>query len=441
MIKIKKTFKAISILVLVLTFLSLYGFSVSHVVKGGQRLGILTEPLNYFASFPKTVITVLRSKELRGIPPTYTERDPSFKNINNINYDLFGLNSFYNMTQDLWDIRLFNFKNDSIIHEWYLKRESYSFIKSERHFRKTAPSHCILLPNRSLIAGCNSNNLYKLDENSNVIWHNSSKFFHHSLNMAADGDIWVCASAIRGFKDNRNDSISSYIDDYITKVSVETGQIIFDKSVSEILIENGYKNFVYGFSNQYTPTGDFDPIHLNDIQPVHYDAQHWKKGDLFLSLRNKSLVLLYRPKTNKIIHLLYGPFLNQHDVDIISDKEISLFNNNITAIGSDYPIEGFGIAKNIADKLYNSEIIIYNFEDSTYRKHLQHQFDKEKISSQTKGLHEMLNSGDVFVESQNDGKVYIMNDDVILLRKEFSTSIDNMVERPNWIRIYENINF
>ena len=54
-----------------------------------------------------------------------------------------------------------------------------------------------------------------------------------------------------------------------------------------------------------------------------------EKGDLFLSLRSQNMIILYRLSTNKIISHITGPFSNQHDVDIISDKEISIFNNNI----------------------------------------------------------------------------------------------------------------
>ena len=54
----------------------------------------------------------------------------------------------------------------------------------------------------------------------------------------------------------------------------------------------------------------------------------WEKGDLFLSLRNLSAIVHYRPSNNKIINYITGPFIKQHDVDIISDEEIMIFNNN-----------------------------------------------------------------------------------------------------------------
>ena len=58
------------------------------------------------------------------------------------------------------------------------------------------------------------------------------------------------------------------------------------------------------------------------------DGPYWRKGDLFLSLRSPSTVMLYRPATNKVIWRKDGPWSKQHDVDILDDHRISIFNNN-----------------------------------------------------------------------------------------------------------------
>ncbi len=439
----KKALKYCSIIILLIAAFSLFSYSVSYVAKGGKKLGALTEPINSFASFPGTVLAVLTSSELKGIPPTYIEKDPSLEEVNKLRYDLYGLNSTYNPEKDVWEIKLVNFKNDSLIYKWQLKKEYYK--QDDRQYENSEPRNPFILPDTSLIvANDESNNLFRLDKNSNVIWHNTSRKFHHALNPAADGNIWVCTRASRGIRDYA-DETRLYRDDYITKVSAQTGEILFDKSVAEILIENGYKNFVYGSNNQISYTeADQDPLHLNDIQPALEDSPYWKKGDVFISLRNKSLVFLYRPETNEVIHLLYGPFLNQHDVDILSDKEISFFNNNIAQIGSRElgEIENeLGTAKHIDTTQSSSDITIYNFEDSTYRTHLKHHFENENIFTFTQGFQEQLSTGDVYVEDQNNGKIYIINDQEVVLRKAIGTSMDNMVERPHWIRIYETLNF
>ena len=59
---------------------------------------------------------------------------------------------------------------------------------------------------------------------------------------------------------------------------------------------------------------------------MDFDGKFWKSGDVFLSLRNQSMILLYRPSTNKIIWKGTGPFFRQHDVDVLNDHKISIFN-------------------------------------------------------------------------------------------------------------------
>ena len=84
---------------------------------------------------------------------------------------------------------------------------------------------------------------------------------------------------------------------------------------------------MYFLSNVYY--GD-DPIHLNDIEPVNFDSNHWLKGDIFLSIRSLSLIILYRPSTNKVIWYKQGPWRFQHDIDIIDEGTIAIFDNNAT---------------------------------------------------------------------------------------------------------------
>ena len=137
------------------------------------------------------------------------------------------------------------------------------------------------------------------------------------------------------------------------KDNIKNSKIIFSKSVSEILIEHGLIHRI--FSQQSFKS---DPIHLNDIQPVLKDGPYFKKGDLFLSSRNLSMIILYRPETNKIIKIIEGGFLNQHDVDILDDKTISIYNNNVLLN-----------SKN-GRSVTNNEIVIYHFDTNTFSKKL-----------------------------------------------------------------------
>ncbi|MBN1187061.1 MAG: hypothetical protein JXB49_32585 [Bacteroidales bacterium] len=438
----KKILKIISVSILFLAFLCLFAYVVRHVTLGGKRLGVFTGPLKAFSSFPSTAKSVLTSDEIKGIPPTYVERDTIFQQINILDQDLYGLSSFFNNQKNLWEIKLFNFKNDSVIHTWKLYKEDYLKV-GVRKFENSRPRNPLLLPDRSLIVLCaESNNFFRLDSSSNIIWHNTNKNFHHSINLGLDGNIWTCTSGNRGLLLGNQRKQLVFRDDYVTKLDINTGKILYDKSISEILIENGYYNFIYGFSNYPHPKGETDPFHLNDIEPVFKDGPFWKKGDLFLSLRHKSLVIHYRPDSNKIIRLIYGPFLYQHDVDIISDSEIAIFNNNTTNLGLESTEEDDSVSNQIIhDKLVYSGIIIYNYQDSSYRTYLKDLFGKENIYTRTEGIYEFLNKETLYLESQNEAKVYIIKNNEVLLKKQFDTSLDDKVHLPNWVRIYEKINF
>ncbi|MDN5217192.1 arylsulfotransferase family protein [Fulvivirgaceae bacterium BMA12] len=437
--------KFFRVTVILLFLLSCLGYVFFRLGRGDLQLGPLTKPLVIFATFPTKVKQVLTSNEISGIPPTYVKKDSLFVEFNNLTYDLYGLNAYWNIDLKRWDVALFNFKNDAILHRWFVEKEGLDFTNTIMQFQNSRLFNSLLAEDKSLITSNNlTANLMKLDSNSNVIWRNQERIFHHSLNFDTEKNIWACTSDFpnktmkrsSGIK-NLNGKAISFEENYITKIDGKTGKLLFNKGVSEILIENNYKNFVYGFSNPRIDPDD-DPIHLNDIEPVLEDSKYWKKGDVFLSMRHRSLVMLYRPSTNKILRLIYGPFINQHDVDIISGEEISIFNNNYMVDGEEGTTKEFD---GEIDALTSSEIVIYNFRDSTFRTHLNQYFVEEEIKTYSQGLHKILSNGDVYVEAENFGKLYLLNEKGIIMRKGLKTPKEGYFHRPNWIRIFEELNF
>tara|TARA_Y100001970_G_scaffold73712_1_gene93530 strand:+ start:6020 stop:7381 length:1362 start_codon:yes stop_codon:yes gene_type:complete len=248
---------------------------------------------------------------------------------------------------------------------------------SEIRFEYRSP---IILSDGSLISHSEYAPLFKIDICSNLLWINQEERFHHSIEKDEDQNLWV-SSQMYPYSTVVNNFITDYgfSDDSIAKVSAD-GKIIFIKSVSEILIENEIfkKNLLE----------IYDPIHLNDIEPAINDSKYWKKGDLFLSSARLTSIIQYRPSTNKIIRYLEGPFSWQHDIDIISDKEISIFNNNNTAITKNY-----------------SEILIYNFETKKFSKKFNNQLKNNNFKTDSQGVSTILKDNSLFVEEQNHGRL------------------------------------
>ena len=424
--------------VLALAFLSLFGHVVKEYAKPNAENGFLSA-LYQFVSFPKMAMEVFESKEIRNIPPTF-EATLATDTFNHLNKDVYGLMSLYNRHEDRWDILLLNFRDDAIHFRWKLTKDNFHL--TDRQWANAEPRNPILLPNRNLITNNDeTRNLYRLDAQSNIVWHNTEKQFHHAMNVDADGNIWVCTTELRRIKIPQQNEPVPYEDDYITKVDVESGKILQHKSTSDIFIQNGYRNYVYGFANGTHNRLEQDPLHLNDIEPALENGRFWKKGDLFLSFRNRSLVVQYRPSSNKIIRLIHGMFLKQHDVDILNDSTLSIFNNEGTNVGSTHIPKWEWEHLEPRDTIEHSNVVHYHFTDSSFSFHFKKQFKEHEIFSEYQGFHHTLSDGTTYVEEHTDGLLYFMNEEQVLYKKQLPNRLDTLVENPHWVRLYENIDF
>ncbi|MDC0352484.1 arylsulfotransferase family protein [Candidatus Pelagibacter sp.] len=256
---------------------------------------------------------------------------------------------------------------------------------------------------------------YKLDFCSNILWINDEEYFHHSQMIDHEGNIWTGgymnpkSKLVRNFLSEKSEKLS---DDSIVKID-NGGKILFNKSVLEILDENNI--IIDNYSSRY------DPIHLNDIEPTFSDTDYWKKGDLFLNIRTQDMIVHYRPSNNRVINIIRGPFTWAHDVDVISDKEISIFNNNNNTTNSDH-----------------SEIIIYNFEKKKFRRLFNRQLKKENFKTITEGLHHIFKDGSLMVEEQNHGRIILLNNQGEKEWEYINKDDNEDIGYITWSRVIEN---
>jgi hypothetical protein len=278
-----------------------------------------------------------------------------------------------------------------------LSKDEFKNLKRDRGLNRFFMWHPSITNKGELIFQ-SSSPLVKIDFNSNVVWVNDENMFHHSTNLDDEENIYV-PSQYKPYSKLVSEYVGlnnatekyNYADDAINILD-KTGKILFSKSVTEILIEHGYLNRI--FSQQSHKT---DPIHLNDIQPVLKDTKYFKKGDVFLSLRNLSMIILYRPSTNKIIKIIEGEFYNQHDVDILDESRISIYNNNVFL---NYKNERI---------VKNNEIVIYDFETNSFSKKFEKTFIENEINSHSHGLVDFLQDGSAIVEDRMNGRIFYLS--------------------------------
>ncbi|MDB5017638.1 MAG: Arylsulfotransferase, partial [Mucilaginibacter sp.] len=301
--------------------------------------------------------------------------------------------STYDRKQDQSIVRLIRLSDQKTIHQWKPDFDQIKkFTEKENSFWRDTNKydvrlfHPLLSSDGSIIFNDNLSPLIKINKNSKLVWTVNGSF-HHSLEFDAEGNIWA-PSVIPNSKFLSKVSVG-YMDYAITKISPD-GKLLLQKSVAQILMENGYRGLLLG-----TGKYEADLLHLNDIQPALTSSRFWKKGDLLISLRHKSTVFLYRPEVNKIIWLKTGPWLDQHDVDFIDSSRIGVFGNNIIRYSDSYSklVDG-----------YNEEYI-YDFKTDKIETPYTEFLKTANVSTISEGRSDVLSNGDLFIEETNNNRL------------------------------------
>ena len=422
------------IIILLLIFTVTFGFLVRQELEGSTKFGIFSKSALTISRIPATLKYILSNDYL---DPQFVE-NTNEKNINiikKLETEHLYLMSRFSQKYQQGIIELRKLSDLELIHEYVINQnkffklidnnENFENLKTNNYgkrFRVDAP----IINNDGKIIAKSADTLFKIDLCNNFEWVNNKVSVHHSLNINENGN-YLSPININSKQNKYSEYFgNNYKDDAIGIFSNE-GKLLSYKSISEILIENNYIGFLLGIDRKLFE----DPIHLNDIEPVFFDTKYLKRGDLFLSLRHRSAIIHYRPKDNKIIDLIIGPFSHQHDVDILDEKTISIFNNNnITKLGDN----------NLTNErnYTNNEILIYDLEDKKFSKLINNSLKKESISTPTAGLHE-INEKYLLIEEHDNGRIFLFNKNGEIYWK-FNNIENNKKSLVGWGTIIKNKN-
>lgn len=433
-------FKKIEIWILYLTMLLCILFSIGFGVLvrqelvGSIKVGWISKTALTLAEIPANIKTILGRSDLI-VDDRFPMIDSGFTGTPNSDESYLLLSRFDGDLQE-GVVELVDLTNFEILHTWnpdinafndlVEQVDEFKYLSRDANNSRHRMIHPKLLQDGGLLFA-NHNPLRKIDACSNLVFQNTHDSFHHSIETDIDGNIWVPSYLYPQSlpienvgRDTKDDG--GFYDDAIVKLSPQ-GQILFEKSVSQILIDNGLKYLIFAHGNDY----EEDPIHLNDIQPVNFDGEYWLKGDVFISIRSQSMILLYRPATNKIIWKGAGSFLHQHDVDILDSKRISIFNNR-----SIFKFNG----TNFVDG--NNEVVIYDFETNDYSIHLKNSLIENDVRTISAGQSEILPNYDLFIEESNYARTLYYNSDGSVRWTHVNRANDGNVYMLGWSRILYN---
>ena len=392
-------------------------WSVWHIMDNGKWI---PQPLSTyiinFASFPSHVYHTLVPSSVpynifdpRQITDS-TSKDGAtlFSDSNNFSSNLFLVSTL--KTAKEVEIKLMSLPKGNVLKTWSLDQDQR--IKKKYDPTSVArPYHPLMLKDSSLIVNLELEfGLICIDKNNQMKWIDTNFMFHHSIELQDDSTLWTSARV----KDFKQYKIDGFLHDGICAIDPRNGKVKFNKSIADILVENGYQSLLDIYYED-------DAIHLNDVQPAFSSTKYWKKGDLLLSMRHRNTVALYRPSTNKIIWLKTGPWLAQHDCDFVDEKTIMVFGNDLLRGEKNKMING------------HNDIYFYDFEKNEISKPYSKVMKDVGIKTKTQGRSDLLDNGDLFIDESENGKLYIINKDS--LKMIYTERFDkNHIKMFNWVR-------
>ena len=428
------------LLIFILLFGIFYGFLVRQGLEGKTEFGSfsftrISELAVAFSRLPESFLRALLKPNPLKLNDSWDEKRAFYK-INGfvgspVDDESYMLLSRFDSELNGFVVELIDLTNFQRLHSWHPDIESlnklvnteaieYQNYLLERNKKRFRIMHPLLDKDGSIVFHGAHTPLIKINFCSELIWMNQLHKFHHSIEKDSNGNIWTSGTSFPFSLQEKltGPDPSSFFEDTIYQISPD-GEILYKKSIPQIFFENDLDYLLTSIGSKFL----IDPIHVNDIQPVLEDGLFWKKGDLFLSLRHQSMIILFRPKENKLVWWKSGGFHQQHDIDILNEHSIAIFNNNSKNFYNGNEVDGV------------NELLIYDFESDKLTNYFQSSFQANDIRTITEGRSEVLGNGSVFVEESNFGRTLFFDKQGKLRWFHVNGSASGDVFHLGWSRI------
>ena len=411
----------------------LFGSILRHHYIGGKKFSSLQKIAIYIAEIPHNIKRISSKNYDQLLNNSLSHKKKFTRFLKTKRNEILVLSRF-NPKANVSVVELIDLNTFKVIHHYKLdidevnknidtKKKENKFLFRDHNSQRFRYMHPYIDNDGNLISHSEYAYLFKIGFCSDFIWFNDDELFHHSIEVDHQNNYWVpslmypYSKYVQQFK-----TLYGFKEDAITKINSD-GKIIYQKSVLEImkkakLIDDLHENWNH-------PNLLNDPIHINDIQPALSTTDYWMIGDLFISLRNFSAIIHYRPDEDMVINYIEGNFNFQHDVDIFSDSKIVLLNNN----SLQYPL--------IDNVPRLTEIIIYDFQKKSFERILNKELIKEEVSTEFEGLLEFLDDGSIMIEEQGKGRI-LFYDKTGNLEWEYINKKDGKIYNLSWSRIIKD---
>ncbi|MEO6102339.1 MAG: arylsulfotransferase family protein [Pseudoxanthomonas sp.] len=185
--------------------------------------------------------------------------------------------------------------------------------------------------------------IVKLAPDGRLLWKRIDHS-HHWPTVGPDGRIYTPISRIiprpktAGGLPYPNNCQGDTIDDQGVRVLAPDGAVLHEFWFTDIARQSGLRVL------EYLVRGDCDPFHANGIDLVNdpmaaklraMGVADAKPGDLIVSLRSSSSVVIMDSETGRIKHVVHGPMIEQHSPATLPDGSLLIFDNVGASTGND----------------------------------------------------------------------------------------------------------
>lgn len=286
--------------------------------------------------------------------------------------------------------------NGVVVHKWDMPQVApdnsihtfFGMMKPHIDAAEMLPNGDLLIVYAQPGIGEYGSTLARLDLNGNLIWKFSGGA-HHAVTHA-NSKIYTITGRLRSSIPHhpiKSLSHLQYLDDSLTVLD-EEGHELESHSIVEMLINSGNKAWLDLVP--FNPHGD--PVHANDIEAITKDNYQFipgaKPGDVLLSLRHLDAIVLADLTQNKITWMLRGTFRQQHDVDLLPNGHIMLFDNEGNVMKSTGKSRSIEIDPKTGG-------IVWEYDGT----------EMDPMYSENRGSQQRLSNGNTLISEANAGRL------------------------------------
>lgn len=168
--------------------------------------------------------------------------------------------------------------------------------------------------------------MVKLDRNSEVIWRYAGHT-HHDVDVGPDGRIYVLTHEFTTDELVNLDRLAPpRLDDFLVILSPD-GEELKKIRLIDLVADSPYRQVLYTVSSYALA----DPLHANDVDVITGEQaavfRFGEAGQVMMSFRELGAVAVVDVEEERLVWLTRGPWIGQHDPDILPNGNILLFDN------------------------------------------------------------------------------------------------------------------